>query len=282
MLISRRHGQLQLITQPEHAALAGALAQAWGNARFETASASLVAVAARHDDGWTAIDSVPAVLSDQGRPAHFLEVDLPETIEPYGAGVDRIYADDAYAGTLASRHWAGLYSSRWGVQDGPPVGHPAAQAVVEAQEVRATREARALWGGMGLRSSFEAKLWRDYETLQALDLISLALCLVEIEAPTDGTAPPVAISATLRSLDQPPGARLIPNVPTAQAGHVTITVTMREPAVVVFDPYPLKAPRMGFVVTRRLLNDIRHENPAQAYHDAAQAALEFVVIPPYG
>jgi uncharacterized protein DUF3891 len=285
VLISRRDGQLCLVTQPDHAALAGALAKRWGNERFapEGVGESLIAAATRHDDGWAEIDGRPAVLEAEGRPARFLEVDLPDTVGPYGAGVERLYADDAYAGVLTSRHWAGLYSSRWGVQDSPPVGHPAARAVVEEQELRAARESLALWGGRGLRSAFEAALWRDYELLQALDFLSLAMCLVDLGTPTDASAAPVPVPATLRELEQPPGARLVPNVPDADGAHVTITVTVRRPGVVELDPYPLAEPVVAGRVRARLIDDARHPSgdaAARAFHDAEVTELEFTAVPP--
>jgi hypothetical protein len=284
VLISRRDNQLQLVTQPDHAALAGDLARRWGNDRFAAGAAtdSLIAAAARHDDGWAEIDGRPAVLQSEGRPAHFLEVPLPDTVGPYGAGIDRLYDDDRYAGVLASRHWAGLYSARWGVQDSPPVGHPAAQVVVAEQEERVGREVRELWEGTGLRSAFEARLWHDYEVLQALDFLSLAACLVDLSEPTDQSAQPIAVPATLRELDQPPGARLVPNVPAADGGYVTITLSVREPGTVVLDPYPLDQPRVSCHLVARMLPDVARDDPARAYQDAEPATIEFVVTAPDG
>ena len=36
MLVTRREGRLTLITQPDHAALAGQMAESWGNEHFAT------------------------------------------------------------------------------------------------------------------------------------------------------------------------------------------------------------------------------------------------------
>jgi Protein of unknown function (DUF3891) len=285
VLISRREpGQLCVVTQPDHAAVAGALAQHWGNPEFAPGSRqqSLIAAATRHDDGWATIDGAPAILEAEGRPAHFLELDLADTVAPYGAGVDRLYADDVYAGILTSRHWAGLYSSRWGVQDSPPVGHPAALAVVEEQEARAARHSRALWDGDGLRSAFERGLWHDYEVLQALDLLSLALCLIELERPTAADAPALAVPATLRGIEQPPGGRLIPNVPTTGGEHVVVALTVPRPGVVELDPYPFDLPTVAGRIRARLLDDVRRDDAAAvaaAFHEAPVVSLEFALVP---
>lgn len=240
MLISVRNDGVQAVTQPDHARVAGALAAAWGNERlgFEALSDSLKIAAARHDDGWEVLDGAPAVAAGTGRPAHFLEVPLEATVGPYGAGVERIYADDVYAGVLSSRHWAGLYSARWGVQDSPLLDHPLAREVADAQDQRAAAEARGLWADRGgLRSAFEAALWHDYEVLQTLDFISLALCLVDVREPTAAAEAHVAVPATLRGVVQPPGARLVPMVPLA-GSHVTMRMCVLEPSVVEVDPYP--------------------------------------------
>lgn len=282
MLVSRRHGQLHLVTQPDHAALAGDLVASWGNDRFAPADrpASLLLAARRHDDGWHEIDARPAVYEPEGRPAHFLEVPLPDTVASYGRGVDRIYDEDPYAGVLASRHWAGLYSSRWGIQDGPPVDHPAAREVVEAQEQRADAQARLLWNGDGLRSRFEANLWHAYEVLQAVDLLSLALCLIDLDAPTGAGDPPLPVPATLRGTTQQPGARLVPNVPTAGGGHETLRLELAEGAEATIAPWPLKGGAVRLRFRARVLDDVSHRDPAAAYNDAEVLTRQFTLAAP--
>lgn len=279
MLVSRRRGQLHLVTQPDHAALAADLASWWGNDRFPAAERadSLLIAARRHDDGWQEIDGRPAVYEPEGRPAHFLEVPLPDTIGPYGAGVERIYDEDPYAGVLASRHWSGLYSSRWGIQDSPPLDHPAAREVVAAQEQRAEEQARLLWNGDGLRSRFEAALWHAYEVLQAVDLLSLGLCLIDLDAPTGAGGPAVAVPATLRGIEQPPGARLVPNVPAAGGRHETLRLAVVEPAVVSLGPWPLKDQTAQLQLRGRVLDDTPHPDAASAFHNAEVATRQFTL-----
>ena len=80
--------------------------------------------AAHHDDGWYAMDAGPTYNEEERRPAALLEVPLTTTVPNYGPGVDSVYERDPYAGILASMHWTGLYSARWGVQDGARAGPP--------------------------------------------------------------------------------------------------------------------------------------------------------------
>jgi hypothetical protein len=284
VLISRRPEGLVLVTQPEHARLAGWLAEAWGNDAFALGPArtSLVTAAARHDDGWETLDAAPVIFADEGRPAHFLEVSLEDTVGPYGAGVDRIYDDDVHAGVLASLHWSGLYSARWGLQDSSPLEHPAALAVVDAQEQRVARHARALWAQRGgLRSAFEAELWRDYEILQALDVISLALCLLDTAVPTARDAPVLAMAATLRPVVQPPGGRSVGAVPASNGRHVELALHVVEPHVVAIDPFPLTRSGLECQVAARRMADERYADPAAAaaaYHAAERVSLAITLV----
>jgi Protein of unknown function (DUF3891) len=276
MLIAARGETVQLVTQPDHARLTGTLAGAWA---AEALSPSLVTVAARHDDGWAALDSAPVVLADAGRPAHFLEVPLEDTIAPYGQGIEGIWSDDPYAGVLASMHWAGLYCARFGVQDSPPLEHPLAREVVEREDERASRAARELWlRAAGLRSDLEAARWRDYEVLQALDFISLALCLIDTGTVSEPGEVPVA--ATLRGVEQPPSGRAVLAVPLGDA-RATLRVRVREPGVVALAPFPFAGDSLSVEVRARRMEPLHgagEEAVRAAYHSAEPRPLELTLV----
>lgn len=274
MLISRRPDRLQLITHPDHGRVAGVLAEHWGGAAFAVPAPreALILAATHHDDGWAELDGRPAFNADAGRPAHFLELPLPETVGPYGRGVDTVYDRDPHAGALVSMHWAGLYRTRWGVQGGEPVGHPATAEVVAEQQQRWVRALNEAWGFRGLRSDFEAGTWHAYEVLQALDFLSLAICLLDLDRPC-GDEAALPMPGTLRPVDQPPGPRLVPSVPVAEGGeHVDLRLSVPEPGRVALDPYPFDPPD-GFEVEVpvRELEDRRYaseEAAAEALHRA--------------
>ncbi|MGH2874554.1 MAG: DUF3891 family protein [Solirubrobacteraceae bacterium] len=284
MLISRRRGRLQLVTHPDHGRLAGELCEQWGNDRFQVPAPgeALLTAAIHHDDGWGELDDRPAFNESQARPAHFLELALPDTAGPYARGVDTIYARDPYAGALVSMHWAGLYRTRWGLQGGAPVGHPLAAEIVAVQERRWTEALRDAWAGHGLRSEFEAATWHAYEVLQALDFISLALSLLDLGQPTED-ADAVAMPPTLPTIDQPPGGRVLPNVPTAAAGeHVDVSLQVTAAGHVTLDPYPLASPRVELTLPARELEDRRfasEHDAAAAFHAAAPEPRTVVVEP---
>jgi Protein of unknown function (DUF3891) len=281
MLVTRRGERLTLVAQYDHGALAGVLAEHWGNERFAPPAprlrAALVLAAGHHDDGWRELDDLPAHNEEAGRPAHFLELPLERTAPPYGRGVDSVYARDPLAGALAAMHWTGLYSGRWGLQSaGGPLPHPLAEEVVAREEPRRAEALREAWGFEGRRSGFEADVWHAYEVLQALDVISLALSLLDPATPS-GEAP-VSIMETLFAVEQPPGPRLLPTVPTAPLGDLaTLTLTVAEPGLAIVDPWPF-APRFldAELRARRLpAAPMSEAEAAAAFHAAEPGSIRW-------
>ncbi|HTW62373.1 MAG TPA: DUF3891 family protein [Terracidiphilus sp.] len=105
-----------LITHVDHARLAGALAEAWGNTQFRKPEprARVLHAVAHHDDGWMDRDAHP-VVTREGRPSAFStelvgkytafeEMDLEEFLEVRERAVKIIAEQDAYAGLLVSMH----------------------------------------------------------------------------------------------------------------------------------------------------------------------------------
>lgn len=277
MLVTKRADGFRLVTQYEHGALAGELAERWGNDRFAMPAApfatALTIAAAHHDDGWRELDDLPAHNPEAGRPAHFLELPLERTVPPYGRGVDSVYARDQLAGALVHAHWTGLYSSRWGLQSsGGPVPMPLAEEVVEAGEPRRQEALRQAWGFEGLRSEFEANAWHAYEVLQALDVTSLALSLLDPAVPSDPAVEPPSLATTLHQVDQEPGGRILPSVPTAPLGqHLDLRFSVPEPGVAAIDPWPFAAASFAIELPSRTLprEGLGEEETHAAYHAAA-------------
>ena len=281
MLVTRRHRELWLITHPEHGRVAGALCAQWGNDRFQKPAQheALLLAATHHDDGWYELDGRPSFNAEEARPAHFLELPLEVTVGPYGRGVDSVYARDRHAGALVSMHWAGLYHTRFGLHGGEPLGHPLAVEVVAEQDHRRAAALREAWGGRGRRSEFEHQTWYAYELLQALDLMSLALGLVDPAEPR--TDNPVPVPSTLSRIDQPSGARSIPAVPVAPGGpYVELTLRILSPGVVSLDPYPFSQPSFSLEVSARRIEDRRYTSPedaASAYQGAQPQAIRIEI-----
>jgi uncharacterized protein DUF3891 len=285
VLVIRRDGELELITQPDHAGVAGTLAQRWGAGSFSPVAAqeSLVCAAFHHDDGWLEIDSRPAYNAAASRPAHFTEVPLAESIGPYGRGVESVYARDQLAGALCSMHWSGFSTSRWGAGGTRQSDDPLALQVVARQEARWMPALRGAWGNRGRRSEFDARIWHAYEVLQAVDQLSLGVGLMDTDGPGDGREP-VSLGASLSSVDQGAWDRTIESVPLAAgADVVTVTLSVLGPGHVSLDPYPVNggAP-LRLDIPMRRIPDRRYrsaEEAASAYHNAEPQTRRITLAP---
>lgn len=244
MLITRRGENLVLVEQNEHGRLAGELTLRWGNADFEapTRRENVALGTARHDDGWREADGEPLFNADERRPLQFLEIPLEDHMPLYQRGVERVYAEDPYAGLLVSMHWTGLYRNRWGMQEGGVGINPQATPLDELREKNVAEE-EARWAETKkslvtdvTRSDFEARLWYHYDLLQVWDLLSLYASVADI---TPADTPSVPLATQLKSLDQRPGPRVIQMTPTRVGGRRTdLTLTPVRPGVVAVDPFP--------------------------------------------
>lgn len=283
MLVTRRAGRLILITQPDHAGLAGQLAEGWGNERFAIPAPreALICAADHHDDGWHELDGRPTYNESARRPAHFTELPLSVTVGPYGRGVESVYARHAHAGVLVGMHFSGFYTSRWGAGGGPPSDDPVARQVVRTQEARWMPALREAWGYRGLRSAFDVATWYAYEVLQAVDLLSLALGLMDLESGGAG-GEPLDVGATLGRVDQPVGGRIVTSAPTVAGGeHVPITVQPAGLGAVTLDPYPFSEP-LDIGIPTRSLEDRPYRSAAeasQAFHTAEMNDLRVMLSP---
>src|SRR6267143_976846 len=113
-----------LVTHPDHARLAGAFAERWGNDRFlpPEPRVNVLRGIARHDDGWIARDASPQI-TRQGKPSAFSvelvgkysgfeEIDLADYLAVRDSAVREIAAQDPYAALLISMHTYNLLHER--------------------------------------------------------------------------------------------------------------------------------------------------------------------------
>jgi uncharacterized protein DUF3891 len=164
-----------LIRQNDHARLSGRLAELWGNPpwRVPQPRERVALGASLHDLAWVAWDEA-AMLGDE-RPAPFYGVPRTVTAPMYVRGIDAVERIDAFAGLLASLHYAGLFSSYWGweaLADIRRMSLEDATAVATLLDHERARQVRL----RGELNPDEAELERAYKYLQLWDRISLAVC----------------------------------------------------------------------------------------------------------
>lgn len=113
-----------LVTHPDHARLAGAFAERWGNDVFPSPEPreQVLRGISHHDDGWAARDAAPQI-TRQGKPSAFStelvgkysgfeEIDLVDYLAVRDRAVRQIAEKDPYAALLISMHTYDLLSAR--------------------------------------------------------------------------------------------------------------------------------------------------------------------------
>jgi len=179
-----------LVTHPDHARLAGAFAEAWGNDRFlppEPCSNVLHGIRC-HDDGWAPRDAAPQITS-QGKPSAFStelvgkysafeEINLEDYLAVRDRAVRLMAGQDAYAALLISLHTYNLLSVHADRSTIRPDQLPLLDQFLEAQknlqgELLTTIRA----DGFSDQEITDDRIRDHFRLLQATDNLSLLSCV---------------------------------------------------------------------------------------------------------
>lgn len=110
MIIRPFESTLQLISQPDHAALAFRIMRSWDVTHFPESSRkpSILSAIEHHDDGWAEADESLIVDETSGRLLDFIHA--PDTVkrDTSSRGIDRLEADP-YAAALVAQHRLHVY-----------------------------------------------------------------------------------------------------------------------------------------------------------------------------
>ena len=163
MIIRRFASSQQLITQPDHAALAERIMRQWQPGIFPDSprKASILNAIEHHDSGWADIDETLVVDVTTGRLLDFMEVSDALKRDTSSRGIEHLSLDP-YAAALVAQHRLHVYRRY--------AGHPEWSGFFT--DVTAARDTylRAA-GAVSLD-----ELLRDYTFVRAGDLASLAFC----------------------------------------------------------------------------------------------------------
>ena len=170
-----------LITHPDHAKLAGEVADAWGNAQFAPPEsyAPIRYAVYHHDDGWLARDAAPS-LTPAGKPEAFTrdlvgaysafeEIDLPAYLGVRDRATAAVADIDPVAAIVVSMHTVNLLTEQADVETIQPEHREAHAAFVASQRAwqQKTMEAHQV---------APAVMQRGFEFLQCCDNLSLIVC----------------------------------------------------------------------------------------------------------
>src|SRR5258708_11971324 len=180
-----------LVTHVDHAHLAGAFAEKWGNERFlapEPRGRVLRGVHA-HDDGWAARDQHPQI-TRQGKPSAFSvelvgkysafeEIDLADYLAVRDSAVRRIAAEDPYAAILISMHTYNLLTDHADRSTIAPAQLPLLDQFLERQKSfqRTLIEQISAASRFSAQHTSAAAILDHFRLLQATDKLSLLSCV---------------------------------------------------------------------------------------------------------
>jgi hypothetical protein len=252
-------GSAIMITQNDHAKLAGLFAAHWGNRQFERPRpyVSMMRAAQYHDSGWLRYETDPYLDPATGKSPSYQQVPNDAAqLAAYQAAIDMLTDVDSYSGLMMSKHRTGLWQSRYGAVTQPPPGPPR-KLSDDIRNFIAKNEARQQAIATGVDPDEMAV---NYHLLQVWDLLSLYIC----------------------SHDQHPDHVIAP-VPTAYAaaGGASLTLTPTSPTTIVVDPFPFdQAPLNIAVVYRHLPQSALHDADAfkAAYFGARPQAAVFTFV----
>lgn len=246
MIVQPRDGQLLLIRQTDHAALAGVFAEHWGNTDFALPSPrdAVIAAAVHHDDGWLLWEAEPRLDPSTRRPYQFTAMPLAEHIGFYRTGIEHVLTLAPYAGLLTLMHLAGLYQMRFHTdRHMQPKTLSRDEERMQRQfldELHQQQESlRRELPQRGVPASWleDRRLWCNYKLLQMFDRLSLYFC----------TAPPRPITMGPAPQDY-------------ESGETQLILTPLTERTVAISPYPFDRNPLSFTVRACTVPDRDYES----------------------
>jgi hypothetical protein len=226
-----------LVTHPDHARLAGAFADRWGNDKFlpPEPRAHVLKGIARHDDGWLARDAAPQI-TRQGKPSAFSfelvgkysafeEIDLADYLAVRDRAVRLIAEEDPYAAILISMHTYSLLNDHADRSTIAPAELPLLDKfLVEQKQFQAAlMQQVATDSRLAAEQKTEAAILDHFRLLQANDYLSLLTCV---------------------NFSRP--ANLLHPLPLRGGWHARVEVRPAGTRHFVLDPYPLAEESLTF------------------------------------
>jgi len=258
-----------LVTHPDHARLAGAFAEHWGNDRFlrPKPRAHVLKGISCHDDGWAARDAQPQI-TRQGKPSAFSselvgkysafeEIDLADYLAVRSRAVRLIAAEDAYAALLISMHTYSLLNDHADRSTIAPAQLPLLDDFLLQQKAlqQSLREQMTADSRFTPADASEAKVLHNFRLLQATDNLSLLTC-VDFRQP----------------------AHLLHPLPLCGGGHSRVEVKSTGPRHFVLDPYPFAEPSLTFSFPARKVEGKIFGSAAELQRRFQAATVEILSV----
>jgi len=160
MIVRRAKNFLHLISQPDHAALAGEVMAHWQALDAHPRRASIMLAIEQHDNGWREPDAAPTIDPATGRIHDFINAPASIRQAVWPRGVERL-SHDPWAAALVAQHALTVYDR----YRADPAWSEFFAKMVSMRDALLTRVG-------GSMQEFE----RDYPFVRLGDLISLVYC----------------------------------------------------------------------------------------------------------
>lgn len=163
-----------LVTQPDHAILAGALASGIVSPEIPIIDAATARAIAVHDAGWAVFDAEASVtatpaLNARGKPLSFLEIEPPQFLRAWTASIERAMGVCPAGGYIVSRHFCALGEARLAAGVDLPENSARLRSFANQE---AERRERLMAEAARSQEELDSLLL----VLQFCDLLSLYLC----------------------------------------------------------------------------------------------------------
>lgn len=173
-----------LISQREHARLAGVIAEHWVSSPASTVAVRDIVVPTifRHDDGWKLWEDSPDVHADTGRPLSFLETSTETSHQLWTASIDGVSDLGPLAQYMVAAHFVHLRRRSGDAES------------AESQRFIGDYESRcaswlAEWKENDPSSNTDVAAQHALSLLQLLDRISLWICMDDRRVPHSFQSP---------------------------------------------------------------------------------------------
>jgi hypothetical protein len=251
-----------LVTHPDHARLAGAFAERWGNDLFLPPEPReyVMRGIARHDDGWVARDAEPQI-TKQGKPSAFStelvgkysafeEIDLADYLAVRDRAVRLIAAEDPYAAILISMHTYSLLNDHADRTTIAPAQLPLLDQFLEDQNALQDSLRKQITANSKLQPEHKCEdaILDHFHLLQANDNLSLLTC-VDFKQP----------------------AHLLHALPTRDGRRIPVEVRSVGIRRFILKPYPFAERTLTFQFPARHANG-KQFSAAKELQDAYNAA----------
>ena len=180
-----------LVSQMDHARIAGEIAGVWGNETVPPLPrpAVLVPSVRFHDDGWKEWESEPTVDPETGGPRNFTEMPMPEATSIWVRSIEQAAKRNPLDGLWVSKHFTYLAE-----QIRPSRRSDKTEKFAIDSFLASQKPLRSVWRGKALKQfegipELEAGIEIGLKWLQFFDALSLWLCCAPRTEPNTFTLP---------------------------------------------------------------------------------------------